>query len=251
MIQRMPLGKLPKIDDPQRRNLLFQRYVLASQLPVLPSQVDWSQWGPDHWGAMLNDSLGDCVAAAAGHAIQSWTGNALGKERAITVSDQAVMDMYSSIGGYVPGDPSTDRGAYMLDGAKYLRKVGLAGHRAEAFVEVNMEHETMIRAAMWLFGGLYIGATLYDDIWNSKVWDAPKPGTPVAGGHATWLVQLDHDGGTVVTWGYLQRVTWDWIRTCCDEGYAFASWDSLTEQGKSVPGFDMDACLADLQKVTA
>jgi len=200
---------------------------------------------------MLNDQLGDCVAAAAGHAIQSWTGNALGKENAVTVSDGSIVEMYSAISGYVPGDSSTDRGAYMLDGAKYLRNTGLEGHKAEAFVEVTPAHEAMVRAAMWLFGGLYIGSTLYEDIWDARVWDAPLPGTRVAGGHALWLLQMDPEGLTVVTWGYLQRVTWPWFRACCDEAYAFVSRDALTESGKSVPGFDVDAMLADLQKVAA
>jgi hypothetical protein len=253
-MMRRPLGRLPKLTDPKLRTLQFESYVQSAQLPIIPSVLDWSAWGPQDWCVMLNDRLGDCVAAAAGHAIQSWTGNAAEtkeESRPVTVSDQAVLDMYCAISGYVPGDPSTDRGAYMLDGAKYLRGVGLEGHRAEAFVEVHCHHVAMVRAAMWLFGGLYIGAMLYDDVWHSQVWDAPSPGTAKAGGHAMWLLQADQDGLTVVTWGYLQRVTWAWWRYCVDEAYAFVALDMLGDAGKSPPGFDLETCLADLQRVTA
>jgi len=51
--------------------LRFARYVLPSALPPLPSYVRWSQNCAAPWGMMLNDKIGDCTCASAGHAIQA------------------------------------------------------------------------------------------------------------------------------------------------------------------------------------
>lgn len=244
----MKLGKLPPKLDP--RTLRLEQYLVPERLPVIPGGFRWSSWCPPQLGMMRNDSVGCCVAAAAGHAIQSWTGNARGAENAVTVSDADVVGMYSAISGYDPSDPSTDRGAHMLDGCKYLRNTGLAGHKVRAYVAVKPTHVGMVRAACWLFGGLYFGATLYEDIWESPVWDAPPLGEKEAGGHAMFVTDVDKNGLSVITWGRHQRVTWDWWRTCVDEGFALLSDDMLAD-GKSPPGFDTNRLIEDLVKVTA
>lgn len=244
----MKLGKLPPKLDP--RTLKLENYLVTARLPVVPGGFAWSKWCPRELGMMRNDALGDCVAAAAGHAIQSWTGNALGAAQAVTVTDASVVSMYSAISGYDPADPSSDRGAYMLDGCRYLRATGLEGHTVRAYVAVNPRHVGMVRAACWLFGGLYFGATLYDDIWTSAVWDAPPIGESEAGGHAMFVTDVDRDGLSVITWGRHQRVTWDWWYTCPDEAYALLSEDMLAN-GQSPPGFELERLAEDLSKVTA
>jgi hypothetical protein len=240
-------GKLPPKIDP--RTLKLSDY-MSSRLPVLPTAFQWSRWCPDELGMMGNDRLGNCVAAAAGHAIQSWTGNAHRPENAVTVSDDDVIAMYSAISGYVPGQPETDRGAYMITGCNHLRHTGLGGHRILAYVEVQRHHLTMIKMSIWLFGGLYFGATLFESIRGADVWDAPSPGEDVLGGHAMFATDCDTEGLSVITWGRHQRVTWSWWQKCVDEAYALLSSEMLAG-GRSPPGFDLKRCNDDLQKVTA
>jgi hypothetical protein len=247
MTTRMKLGKLPKKDD--QRNLMLTRYLSLAEMPIVPGTTDWAAWVRE-FGLFANDRYGDCTCAAHAHGIQCRTTNAGGKDACVTVADASVLAMYSAISGFDPKDPSTDRGAYCLDALKHMRSTGLEGHRIEAFAEVIPTHSAIVRAAMWLFGGLYIGATLYDDIWDSPIWDAPEPGTRVAGGHAMWLCSDDAGGLTVATWGGKQPVTWAWLDACCDEAYACLAPDWFAG-GKAPVGLNLDALGEDLQLVTA
>jgi len=244
------LGKLPKREDP--RTLQLERYLNLDAMPIIPGGTDWTKWVA-RFGTFRNsgpDPLGDCTCAAHAHGIQARTANVLGKAAMVTVADQSVVDMYSAISGYDPREPNTDRGAYCLDALKRMRSVGLEGHKIEAFAEVDPRHHAMVRAALWLHGGLYIGATLHESIWDSPIWDAPEPGEEVAGGHAMWLCADDVGGLTVATWGGKQPVTWDWLDVECDEAYACLAPDWLDGSGKSPSGLDLAALRADLQLVT-
>ncbi len=241
------LGKLPKREDP--RTLQLARYLDVNAMPIIPGATDWTKW-VTRFGMFANNRLGDCTCAAHAHGIQARTANALGQTAMVTVADDSVVAMYSAISGYDPRNPATDRGAYCLDALKHMRSTGLDGHKIEAFAEVNPRHHGMVRAALWLFGGCYIGATLHESIWDSPIWDAPKPGEEVAGGHAMWLAADDSGGLTVATWGGKQPVTWDWLDAECDESYACLARDWLDVEGRCPSGFDLAALRADLSLVT-
>jgi hypothetical protein len=115
------LGKHPKVVDRLRRTLQIRDYLDLPSLPPPPPSRDWT-CGITNFGEMLNNQLSDCVAAAAGHMIQVWTA-ANGQE--ITVPDSAIQQAYQDVGGYVPGDPSTDNGMDMLSFLKYWRTTGV------------------------------------------------------------------------------------------------------------------------------
>ncbi len=107
MLPTMKLGKrAPKHDA---RIPMLAAYTAA--LPSAPASVDWSD-GIESWGVMRNDTLGDCTCAAVGHAIQVWTKN-VGQER--TLSDNAVVALYSEVSGFSPSNPSSDQGAVETD----------------------------------------------------------------------------------------------------------------------------------------
>ena len=61
-------GKLPPITD--TRTLKMTKY--AIKFPPTPPAVDYLTKVPSY-PMYSNDTLGDCVAAAAGHMIESWT----------------------------------------------------------------------------------------------------------------------------------------------------------------------------------
>src|SRR5271170_7246647 len=101
------LGKRPAHID--SRTLKLSNY-LQTLAPPPPSQ-DWTAAVKKdyfEWGMMLNDSLGCCTMAAAGHMEMEWSANA-GKP-IIMPTDAQIETGYSAVGGYVPGDPSTDNG---------------------------------------------------------------------------------------------------------------------------------------------
>jgi hypothetical protein len=132
----MRLGKRPRRLD--RRTLKMARYLtVAGQAPPLqpPSKVDYTH-GITDWGMMLNDRLGCCTIAAVGHAVQTWTANALGRE--LTVPDSAILNYYQQWDGYNPAAPATDQGGVELDVLNHWRKQGFNGESLDAFAAVDV-----------------------------------------------------------------------------------------------------------------
>ena len=205
----LKLGKRPRRHDV--RTLMMARY-LTSALPAAPARVDYTH-GIADWGMMLNDRLGCCTIAAVGHAVQTWTANAIGRE--LTVPDSAILACYEKWDGYNPTDPSTDLGGVELDVLKAWRQQGFTGQTLDAFVAIDLGTRDSglgdsgnsapnpqplipnpIAQAIWLFGGAYIGVELPISAQDQDVWDVPAkpshkddPGS--WGGHAVYLVGYD------------------------------------------------------------
>jgi hypothetical protein len=249
------LGKLPPRHD--RRTLRFARYVLPSSLPPLPQWVRWSQNATQPWGMMLNDRLGDCTCAGAGHAIQTWSANH-GNE--ITLADSDILSAYSAISGYDPATGANDNGAVELDVLNYWRNTGVGGHRIGAFVSLQPQDQREVQEAIYLFGGVYIGLALPAAIEGQSIWKAPhfhfdfghpawQPGS--WGGHAVFCIDFDAQYVTCVTWGALLKMDWAFFATYCDEAYGIISPEWVNDTTKAPNGFDMFSLNQDLQAVGA
>jgi hypothetical protein len=244
----MKLGCQPPRRD--MRTLRLANY-LTAELPPIPTARKWSADTTATWGMMQNDRLGDCTCAGAGHAIQTWTA-AAGAE--VTITDSAVVAAYEAVSGYDPAYPETDNGAVMLDVLNYWRKNGIGGHRIGAFMAVNPLNQAHVRAAIELFGGIYVGARLPLSAQEQAIWDVPEAGSVGRGapgswgGHCIFTPDFDPDGFNCVTWGALKRMTSDWWITYVSEAWAIISADFLVD-GKSPNGFDLPALQADLELV--
>jgi hypothetical protein len=245
------LGRRPARHDP--RTLQFARYLTAGVLPRIPSSKSWSTAVRQPWGMMLNDSLGDCTCAAAGHMVQCWTANH-GAE--VTPTDKAILSAYEAVGGYRPGHPDTDNGAVEIDVLNYWRKTGIAGHQLAAYAAVAVTNVGHVKAGLDLFGGLYIGLSLPLSAQGQQVWTVPAGGAHGRGvpgswgGHAVGLVAFDATGLTCVTWGALQKMSWGFFGTYCEEAYVPLSNDWARPGVKAPSGFDLAALQADLKLVT-
>ena len=246
----MKLGKKEAVKDP--RNLKMATYMPS--LPPVPLSCDWSQ-GITDWGMMRNNDLGDCTIAAAGHLMKQWTTNS---GAMFTVTDSDIVAAYAAVTGYSPSNPSSDTGAVEIDVLNYWRQYGIAGHKIGAYVALNPADGAHIKAAIYLFGGAYIGLALPRSAQNQDVWDVPGivdgafgNGEPRSwGGHAVEVVAYDQNGLTVVTWGALKRMTWNFWNKYCDEAFAVLSPDFLSKAGTTPGGFDIAALTADLGSVT-
>jgi hypothetical protein len=248
-IATQKLGKLPVRVDV--RTLSLARYVDTSRLPAPPPTVDLASDVPE-WPMYANDRIGDCTIAAAGHMIEAWT--AAGRGQAVEVTESAVLTAFDRVKVV---DPATgEEGAVELDVLRDWRAHGVGHHRIAAYARVSTRDHTLVRAASWLFGGLYIGLALPASAQQQEVWDwrgtlsgPDRPGS--WGGHAVNVVGYD-DGGilTVVTWGKLQELTWPFWDRYCDEAYCILSHDFL-DAGRAPNGFDLAALKDDLALVTA
>jgi hypothetical protein len=241
------LGKLPVRTDV--RTLSIGRYVDRAKLPPPPETVDLTSHVAE-WPMYANDTRGDCTTAAAGHMIEAWTAESRGA--AVEITERAVLAAFDHVKVV---DASGEEGAYELDVLRYWRDHGIGRHRVGAYARLSVHDHELTRATAWLFGGLYIGLALPITAQRQPTWawtgslagDA-KPGS--WGGHAVDVVAYDAAALTVVTWGRLQRMTWDFWDRYCEEAYCLLSNDFL-EHGHAPNGFDLEALRADLALVTA
>ena len=248
--QKVKLGKAPARHD--SRTLQLAKYLPATAIPHPPAKEDWEK-KVQSWPMMLNDNLGDCTCACAGHMVEQWTTYT---GTPVTPSDQDVLTAYEAVGHYNPNDPSTDQGAVILDVLNYWRQTGIASHQIMAYAALEPKNHNEVKDSILLFGNCYIGVQLPLSAQNQAVWAVP-PGGPTGqgapgswGGHAIPIVAYDVRGLTVVTWGALKRMSWSFLDTYCDEAYAVLSQDWISTVTELSPGdFDLAALQADLSQI--
>jgi hypothetical protein len=249
---KVKLGKAPARHDP--RTLQLAKYLPATALPPPPAHEDFEK-KVKNWPMMLNDTLGDCTCACAGHMIEQWTTYTSNKP--ITLPDHTIEKMYEAVSGYNPADPNTDRGAVILDVLNYWRQKGVAGDKILAYASLEPKNHDQVKDSVLLFGNCYLGVQLPLSAQNQDVWAVP-PGGPTGqgapgswGGHAIPIVAYDRRGVTVVTWGALKRATWQFLDIYCDEAYAVLSTDWINKVTKIAPNqFDLASLENDLNLIT-
>jgi hypothetical protein len=244
----LKLGKLAPKHDP--RTLHLANYLDTEKLPTIPKLFDWSG-KVAQWGMLANDRLGDCTCASAGHLIETWTANA---STEIVPSDADIIAAYSAVSGYDPATGENDNGAVELDVLNYWRRTGIANHKIFAYAACEPRNHSHVKAAVYLFGGCYIGLALPLSAQNQAVWSVPSwglygSGRPGSwGGHAVNVVAYDQHFLTVVTWGALQRMTWGFWDHYTDESYAVLSQDFING-GIAPNAIDWASLQKDLGKV--
>jgi hypothetical protein len=247
---QVKLGKKAAIQDP--RTLRFKNYVpgaVAPALPDPPAEVSWVTKVPLPWGMLLNDQLGDCVPAALAHMVMQMTFFA-GKP--FIPTDAQVLAAYEKIGGYVPGDPSTDNGCFMLDALKYWRNNGFAGHKIAAFMQIDPLNPHEMRQAIQLFGGVLTGVQLPVSAQGKDDWTVPAGGPFMNGSPGTWgghcvpIFASSPQTDTCVTWGQRLKMSHNFRIDYCDEMYAVVSSDFIDKAGVSPGGFNLQQLLTDL-----
>lgn len=242
------LGKLAPRHDERIPHLMGVARTVA--LPPVPAAVDWSAGLT--FGPMGNDRLGDCTAAAFGHAVQTWTSKA---QAPILLTDDQVVALYAATSGYRPGHPETDQGAVCADVLAHLSAHGV--WQGEQRLEILSGHARLtptntleVRGAVAWLGGVYAGLALplaTQDMGDT--WDVPPQGSAGAGpdswgGHCVWVCGADPDGLTCISWGERVRMTWRFWATYADEAWGLVSRDWLDATGHCPDGLDFDALLA-------
>lgn len=247
------LGWKPGPADP--RTLHLSTYTTAD-LPPPPSRANWMKQ-VQAWPLYRNDRIGDCVPVACAHLVQGWTRNASGAE--YVIGDGDVVRAYSQISGYDPTTGANDNGCRSLDAMNYWRRNGIGGRQIAAYMKLDHLDLAEVRTAIYLFGGIYLAADLplaADDqfgrraTWTVQRGEAGRRGS--WGGHAMHCGAYGSRGVTVSTWGTTQSATWGWWNAYVAEAFAIVSTDWLdTIGGRSPLGFDLDAMLADLRRITS
>ena len=244
------LGKHPPVID--ARTLRFARYLTAA-LPPPPAEVNYGA-KVSTWPMYYNNQYGDCTCAAAGHMVQNWTSN-VGSE--VTPPQASVLLFYEH---FVGSPPPSDAGCNMLSVLKYWRSTGLDNHKVQAFAALDLNNQVQAESAVYLTGSIYIGVALPNFAVQGDMLTTPwvvPPGGPVGdaapnpnNGHCIPAVAYDADGLTVVTWGEVKSMSWQFYDAYADEAFAVVSSDFInTNTGDAPAGFDLAALEADLQQL--
>lgn len=201
------------------------------------------------WGMYLNDQLGDCVCVDTANTLMLRTANAAVKP--VIPANADVLALYEAVGGYVPGNASTDNGCVEVNMLDHLQKVGFLGHKANATGVVNPFNLDHIKWCIQLFGSCRLGIQLpqfaMDQFEAQQPWRLTTSGDQtIIGGHDVPLVDYRGDNFVCITWAREQGIGADFLGRYCDEAHAELYFDWIREQGESPSGFDMDALVGKL-----
>lgn len=252
--------------DPARPRLTLEKYLdpraalSRAGLPPVPLSQDIDRASAvQSWPVYLNDQLGDCTIAAVGHMYGAWTQYAGAGEALF--SDNAIQETYSRVGGYVPGDPSTDNGCVMQDVLADQESVGIDDtsgkvHKVAGYAAFgNPADETLLGQVLDVFGTVYVGincqASIQQEFADEQPWTW-TPGEPVEGGHAICLQRRLGSGKApleYVTWGALQPATTNFQANAAEEAWAVVTQDWLQANGTTVEGLDLQQLLSDMAYV--
>lgn len=201
---------------PNHHALKFSHLLHAASSPPPPPVTGFSPSATASLERIYgNNYLGDCVRAAAAHRIGLLTG-AANPGRPFIYTDAQVIAEYSRVGGYVPGDESTDNGCDPVVSANDGVKNGYAdGSKDLGWVAVDASSQHQVALAFYLTENSDLSMAMPND-WVGKdmpsasgaVWDVA--GDPVPeNGHNVEIVDYDVARGVLIsTWGILVWVTW-------------------------------------------
>jgi len=246
----MKLGKLPPKFHP--KTLLLEKYTTPTALPPPPKKTYWEyKVRPDSWPMYANDRIGDCTVAAIAHMIQNFTAHSGGM---VTPLEDEVVSTYSHLSGYDPKTGANDNGLAIVDVLNFWRTTGLSGSRIVGWAKVDHTSLDAVRQAIWLFGGVDVGANLplnsESQFENREVWHVDSRNDDPIGGHSFPLFGYGRDGFTGNTWGQLQSMLVSWFEKYVDEAYAVVTPDWIVRATSLSPsGLNLDELLRDLSMV--
>lgn len=238
----LKLGRKAKLILPNM--LPMARFLDKSKLPVMPDQQVWSA-ALKKLGMMLNDKIGDCTCAGMGHGFQVWTANH-GKQ--ITIPNSIIEKLYEAVAGYNPQTGANDNGAALATVVDYVMKHGLAGHKIDAAVDVDVKDIKMVMEAMYLFGGAYTGFNVPSDIDQTPgaVWRY-NGCKDIEGGHCVYFVDYSESKQMFkcISWGAFYYVTVEFFQAYFDEVIGLLSADWASKMMAAPNRFNYAQLLAD------
>ena len=167
---------------------------LTRALPPPPATMDYS---PNAMQALnqiyLNDQLGDCVIAGMAHVVGVLTGNNGGAP--FVYNQDQIVALYSAIGGYVPGNPNTDRGCDEQTALNYWQHNGApsGSNQIAGWISVNGSDPTEYRTALekieWRSTGG--GMSEYAAYWMIHTGDIGATCSALTAAGATSILLID------------------------------------------------------------
>ncbi len=203
--RRAPKSKL--------RNFRSGQSLFASPVPTPPAVIPIPSSCADGLSqSFMNTQLGCCVIAHHGHFLANITSR-IGKPFIYT--DQQIVSDYSAVGGYVPGQPDTDRGCNIGTDLAYLESRGFAdGSKLLGSVNIDPDSPLALAQSVWLSNGVCFGMSM-PDAWinpapqeSGFVWDVAGDPDDSNGHCFTGFAYPTDQGIAIATWGMVGTITW-------------------------------------------
>lgn len=235
------LGKLPVRKS--RNTLKLAKFLDFNQFTETPEKIQWSK-AVSKFSMMKNDELGNCAIIGVANIVKSWTAN---ESQEKTMTDANIIDAYARICGYKPVTDTEDNGCVMLDVLNHWRDFGIDGHKIEGYVSINGKNKKEVKAAVHLFGAVYLGLQLPAFAEGTDKWNLPREGPSYEilpgswGGHCVVILDADETYVTIVSWGKLIKMNWEFLAAYVDEAYAVFAPDDWAADGTAPNGFDIVA----------
>ena len=237
------VGKLGKLPRKRPEGLRMLSAYQSNLLPPAPDKIDAPN--VQDWRMLANDKYGDCTFAGIVHARMA-TAATLGTTETYPTDDEIVAAYLAYTGG-------KDEGAVEADLLKYWQTNGLFGTNLAAFAPTDRHDYNELRSVIASYGLVYIGVqlpvTFQDQFMKGEPW--ALTGTPadqqIEGGHCVILVGYDADHAQCITWGKVQKITWDWLRSYMEESWALIT-PEIVEKGQ-YGDMRLEELQADLSKL--
>lgn len=243
--------------SPQHTVLSFRSMLLMSQAlsplgAAPPASNDYAGAVKVPWEMFGNDTIGDCVAADTAHTLMLRTANT---GQIVVPTESDVIALYSAVGGYVPGDESTDQGCDESAMCQYLVAHGFLGHKADLVGNIDPTVLDYVRWCVQLFGACRIGLNLpgyaEDQFDGRQPWDVSQYGDQSTAGHDVPIIGYQGGTFTVVTWGRAQPMTEAFFLRYCEEAHAELYFDWIARQGTAPSGFDLETLASRLRQIAS
>jgi hypothetical protein len=197
----------------------------------------------------------NCVCAYAAHALLLRTANV---GTPVVATDNDVLTLYETIGGYNPSDPGTDQGCQESDLCQYMIDTGFLGHKSAgtAPIVTGVMTPTSIDHMKWacqVFVGIQLGVNLPASAqtqFPGQPWDVGGDET-IEGGHCVGMFGYDEQYAYLSTWGAIQPATWAWVTKFVEEAHADLFMDAIRASGTTPAGFGAHTMVRDLAAIAA
>jgi len=234
-------GRLGKLPAQPLMGTTLRDYIKGS-LPPTPIAVDY---GPRvaNYPMADNDRLGCCTISGAVHLLQLQYAE-IGEEFTYPGDDAVQTEYFSETGGQ-------DSGCVETSVLQKWSTTGLFNTKIAAWVPVNPRDDAEMRAAIYLFGGVYMGVELpgsaESQFENHQPWHLTIPRGKPVGGHC--IVASGYNRSTInaISWGEETALTWDWWEYYGSEAYAILPQAWIEVDHGPVPKLDILALQADLK----
>jgi len=221
------VGKLGKLTPHRPDGLHMLAFYQKNPLPIAPESVEVPKISD--WGMLANDKYGDCTFAGIVHARMA-NATVLG----ITETFPTDAEVVAAYLAYTNGQ---DGGAVEADLLKYWQNNELFGSKLAAFAPTDFADFDELKSVINSYGLAYIGIRLPVTFQQQFLANQPwaLTGTPadqqIEGGHCVILVGYDKDYAQCITWGKVQQVTWEWLRSYMEESWAIIT-PEIVEKGQ-------------------